>query len=903
MSRIFQQNRALGYVSNQIPATVRYVAGRKENCVTTCVGKSFQTFSCSHFRLLTVSGLHPDDISCLASDKYLIYSACGSIIYGWRRGNEIKHKYIGHNAKVTHLLPFGRHLISVDEESLLKVWDRMTESIFIEIPFQNDSFKISCVMHPLTYINKILIGSEQGGLQIWNIRHGKLIHAFCGFNSKINILEQSPAIDVIGVGLANGKIILLNLKVDRVLMEFTQEWGIVTGISFRTDGLTMMATSSNDGQIAFWDLEEKKVISTLTAHHDCINTLKFMPNEPLLLTTSEDNSLKFWIFDKLDGTPRLLRYREGHSASPLSIRYHGLKGDCILSAGEDSSLRIFSTISETLNVSLGRASYNRKASKKLSKLQDDYRIMPPISSFTSETTREKHWDSIVAIHRDLVEATTWSFDKRKMGELKLMPERFKENKRKDFKTFATCLNMTHCGNFVIIGYSSGEVERFNVQSGIHRANYGNPAHTNDVRGVWSDNLNQVVISGGVDCKLKFWNFKTKESNNAFGVMKMQDSILFIRGHRESSMLCVVLEDFTILVIDYDTKNIVRKFIGHTAPITDACFSPDSRWLITSSMDCTIKTWDIPSSYLIDQFKMSQPCISLAMSPSGDFLATAHVNFLGIYLWANKSLYEHISLRSIDPTSEAKEMELPNMMSYEQKYDIIDRLNLIKIEKEEEEEEGEYINLDYKSPAQIDDKLITMSKLSEAKWKNLLSLDIIKKRNKPKEAFKKAKQAPFFLPTVAGLEFAFDIENNTQDEDHSRLKTASVVENLTTFGIILKKSYETNDYSNSISHLMTLNPSLIDYEIRSLAPLGGGSINLMEKFLDMIIEMLNTNINFELAQSYLALFLKSHDEVICENRALIEKIEEVEIAQNKGWSAIDEKLLYGIGVVSNLRNYC
>lgn len=370
MSRIYQQNRALGYVSNQVAATVRYVAGRKENCVSTCVGKSFQTFNCTHFRLLAVSGLHSEDIQCLASDKFLIFSASGKIIYGWRRGNEIKHKYVGHNSKVHLLLPFGMHLISVDQDSLLKVWDKKDESVYLEIPFQNDTFKISAIMHPNTYINKIVVGSEQGGLQLWNVRHGKLIHTFSGFGEKITVLEQAPAIDVAAIGLASGKIVLLNLKADVVLMEFKQEWGSVTGISFRTDGPPMMATSSTNGQIAFWNLEEKKVAGTLLAHDDGIFTLKFMPNEPLLLTTSVDNSLKLWIFDKLDGSPRLLRVREGHSASPLFIRYHGSKGDSILSSGEDSSLRIFSTISETLNASLGRASYNRKASKKHSKFDN-----------------------------------------------------------------------------------------------------------------------------------------------------------------------------------------------------------------------------------------------------------------------------------------------------------------------------------------------------------------------------------------------------------------------------------------------------------------------------------------------------------------------------------------------------
>lgn len=367
MSRIYQQNRALGYVSNHVTATVRYVAGRKENCVTTCVGKSFQTFNCSHFRLLAVSGLHTDDIRCLASDKFLIYSASGNMIYGWRRGNEIKHKYIGHKSKVHLLLPFGLHLISVDEDSLLKVWEKKNESVYIEIPFENESFKITAIMHPNTYINKIVLGSEQGFLQLWNVKKGKLVYTFSGFDSKITVIEQTPALDVAAIGLSNGKIVLLNLKVDVVLMEFSQEFGAVTGISFRTDGPPMMATSSTSGQIALWNLEEKKICGTLMAHNDSIFTLKFMPNEPLLLTTSSDNSLKLWIFDKLDGNPRLLRYREGHSAPPLCIRYHGSKGDSILSSGEDSSLRIFSTVSETLNVSLGRASYNRKASKKLSK--------------------------------------------------------------------------------------------------------------------------------------------------------------------------------------------------------------------------------------------------------------------------------------------------------------------------------------------------------------------------------------------------------------------------------------------------------------------------------------------------------------------------------------------------------
>lgn len=51
------------------------------------------------------------------------------------------------------------------------------------------------------------------------------------------------------------------------------------------------------------------------------------------------------------------------------------------------------------------------------------------------------------------------------------------------------------------------MERFNIQSGIHRASYGKPAHKTPVRGVACDNLNQVVVTGCSEGFLKFWHFK------------------------------------------------------------------------------------------------------------------------------------------------------------------------------------------------------------------------------------------------------------------------------------------------------------------------------------------------------------------------------------------------------------
>ena len=44
--------------------------------------------------------------------------------------------------------------------------------LYSEISFCGDVFGISSMVHPSTYLNKILLGSSQGSLQLWNIRTG-----------------------------------------------------------------------------------------------------------------------------------------------------------------------------------------------------------------------------------------------------------------------------------------------------------------------------------------------------------------------------------------------------------------------------------------------------------------------------------------------------------------------------------------------------------------------------------------------------------------------------------------------------------------------------------------------------------------------------------------------------------
>ncbi|XP_018334010.1 WD repeat-containing protein 36 [Agrilus planipennis] len=889
-SKVFAPHRCLGYVSNHIPLQLRYIKNRKEHLIVTCAGKFFLTYGISHFSLLSVSGIHPSDITCMTSDTYHIYTACENVIYAWRRGTELKHVYRGHAKSVHLMLPFGIHLISIDEGNKVKVWDIINENVLLELLFPIQSFKISAVAHPKTYINKILFGSKQGSMQLWNVNNSKLIYSFKGWDSSITCLEQAPALDVVAVGLASGKIILHNLKYDETVMEFVQDWGLVTSITFRTDGHPIMATGSTNGHIVFWNLEDQKVASQLvSAHEGAVTGMICVPNEPLILTSSPDNTLKLWIFDMTDGSARLLRIREGHSSASTCIRFHGSNGHNILSAGNDSSLRIFNTQTEQFNKSLGVASYNRKVSKKRKKNAEDSLRMPPIVFFASETTREKEWDGIAAIHSGLPLVTTWSYNKKKMGDYKLLPERLHKKKLKtECSVTATCLTLTKCGNFVIVGYTDGYVDRFNIQSGMWRTSYGNPsAHDTTVRGTAVDSLNNVVITGGSDAKIKFWTFNGKETT-PLRTLSIEESINFIRSHPESSLISVTTDFFSILVIDVSSKSIVRKFWGHKAQITDATFSPDSRWLITSAMDCTIKTWDIPSSQLIDHFKTEVPCISLSMSPTGEFLATVHLDNLGVFLWSNRSIYSRVSLKNLSPSDEPPLMMLPEIIN-----------EGIKVEDDDEDEDE--LNKEFISKCQISDELVTLSELRNSRWQNIFNMDIIKQKNKPKEAPKVFKSAPFFLPTVASLTPKFDFSKNNENKEQGNVITLDKnFHTFSPFGELLDKTKELNNFENVVETLKSMAPSMIDFEIKLLDPDVGGTVDVMVQFLKCIEHMLNSNNNFELAQAYLATFLKQHFKTVMVEPKLVSMLPTLQNCHSSTWNRVQDRMLYSLCVVQALK---
>ena len=82
---------------------------------------------------------------------------------------------------------------------------------------------------------QVIIGSQEGSLQLWNISSKKKLYEFKGWKSSITSCVSSPALDVVAVGCADGTIHVHNICYDEQLVTFTHSTrGAVTALSFST---------------------------------------------------------------------------------------------------------------------------------------------------------------------------------------------------------------------------------------------------------------------------------------------------------------------------------------------------------------------------------------------------------------------------------------------------------------------------------------------------------------------------------------------------------------------------------------------------------------------------------------------------------------------------------------------
>lgn len=382
-------------------------------------------------------------------------------------------------------------------------------------------------------------------------------------------------------------------------------------------------------------------------------------------------------------------------------------------------------------------------------------------------------------------------------------------------------------------------------------------------------------------------------------------------YRPSDLIALRCDDLSIRVVDVVTKKLVRELWGCAGQISDfvsslchldsisadkpcKSFSNDGRWIIAASMDSTVRVWDLPTGHLIDAIRLASTCTALAFSSTGEFLATAHADSVGINIWNNRSLFTHVPTRNISE-EEIANVSLPTASGEGGK-------GIIDAAYDQSDSETGSTDVLLTTPDQLSQDILSLSLVPKSRWQTLLHLDLIRQRNKPTEPPKAPEKAPFFLPSLENAKASIattDGQSQATAADYSRLRKMGRNEAQSTFTNLLRTGGESEDYGPVISYLKTLSPAAADVEIRSLSPIQPQPE--LGIFVSALTSRLRQKRDYELIQAWMAVFLRIHGEVVMQDESLVEALKEWRAEQEVEGKRLNNLVGYCAGVVGFLRS--
>jgi U3 small nucleolar RNA-associated protein 21 len=380
------------------------------------------------------------------------------------------------------------------------------------------------VLHPPTYVNKVAVGTTTGGVAVVNIRTGRTLHV-CAVvppgSASVTALAATGALDVIGVGTSDGRVVLHNLRADARVAAFAHAAadarsspGAVTALAFpaasgNTLTLPVAVSATEAGGVAVWDLAQRALLHAVpAAHGGRVVFAAFVPGQPVVVTAGADNAVSMWQLDTLTGSPSLLRGRTGHTDAPRIIRYyHGASGSgsggggsavaslsggadasvCEIASaggGADRSLRLTHTALARQCIELSQGHLTARA--RTVGCHPNALKLPPITALAVSDRRHGQWADVVTAHAGSSRAYLWSWARKALDERALqLPQGAHAPADGGASSAAaaadgesvTAVALSACGHYAVLGGSSGTVCKFNLQSASRRGTFPrNPAN-------------------------------------------------------------------------------------------------------------------------------------------------------------------------------------------------------------------------------------------------------------------------------------------------------------------------------------------------------------------------------------------------------------------------------------------
>ena len=448
----------------------------------------------------------------------------------------------------------GKFLASVSADKTVRIWD--TQGNIKHLCEGHNHLVRGIGFSPNSTM--LATGSADGTVKIWNVDEGKEIQTLHGHKSKVWSVRFSPNCKIIASSSHDKTIKLWGID-GTELTTFVGHDSPVRCVRFSADG-KLIASGSANGVIKIWDLINGKEINSFRNSSSTIRSMAFNSTSTKLASASADGTVRIL---ETDGT--LIHTLQGHTAGVSSVIFSP-NDQMIASGGSDLTVKLWRLDGTLIHTLRGHTDLVLSVS-----FSPDGNTLASASA--DKTIKLWQLDQIKPQGSDLVEILKYGY--HWLGDfLKTNPNVSEDDK-----------------NLVNINTSFYNYHRSNIATELRETQLQlQQILEKEKKERQRAEVGEINALNSLAAAL--W-----QSNDFLGAL-----VLSLKAARKFQEVNIIEPDLCQDITNLLGSIIYRiqernRFEGHTKFVQCVRFSPTDNILASSSVDGTIKIWDIEGKLL------------------------------------------------------------------------------------------------------------------------------------------------------------------------------------------------------------------------------------------------------------------------------------------------------------------
>ena len=455
--------------------------------------------------------------------------------------------------------PDGQILATAGEDGMVILWNlngkRRAEIKVDQCNANTELRDAKCSVNSVSFYpggQQIVTAGNDDTVRLWNL-NGTILLQFEAHQNGVETVRISPDGKQLATAGKDGTVKLWDFN-GKLQAELKGHQGSVVSIRFNDQGNTLATSGQDDGTVRLWAVPGKSLTKSknpLTklegkeGHTKTVNSVRFSPKDNLLVTVSDDDTVKLWKLE--EDTVTLVKSFPARQDGVASVRFSLKEKDLLATGGKNGTIRLWNYSGELLRKFNGHPSAIRSI------------------NFNNNGNE-------LATAGDDGMVRLWNLKGEKLAEFKHQVKLETTRFSPDGKLIATVGE-----NGVLLWNINGkQLAKLKVHQGY-------------VRTVSFSPKENKLATAGDDGNIRLWNFSGKQLTKPFKTY--QGRVTYINFSPNGKLLATASATNKIGLWNLSGQQ-VAEFTGHQGNIKSADFSPDGKLLATASVDQTVIVWRI-----------------------------------------------------------------------------------------------------------------------------------------------------------------------------------------------------------------------------------------------------------------------------------------------------------------------